>query len=221
MRTFSVPRRHLPVILAATAATAGLAITLSAIVFHYGRPGFQTWADGSRHGAWRAIFNGEGSVGEQDGSILLRPRPARAPAETHAALVVSRATLHDFRLRVRLRTVAQLRRPAPNPWEVAWVVWAYTDVQHFYYLILKPNGWELGKRDPRYPGGQRFLATGAPNFPPGPWYEINIDQTGATSSIRVDEHPLTVHTDTETPYTSGRIGLYSEDAETQFRDLHF
>ena len=40
-------------------------------------------------------------------------------------------------------------------------MWDYTDNNHFSYLALKTNGWELGKRDPAYPGGQRFLATGS------------------------------------------------------------
>jgi len=48
---------------------------------------------------------------------------------------------------------------------VAWVVFRYIDDDHFYHLALKPSGWELGKTDPSYPGGQRFLTTGTlPQF---------------------------------------------------------
>lgn len=59
----------------------------------------------------------------------------------------------------------------PNPWEVGWLLWCFSpDPTHpydpsptsnsnfrFYAVVLKPNGWEVSKQDPAYPGGQRFL----------------------------------------------------------------
>jgi hypothetical protein len=83
------------------------------------------------------------------------PRPATSPEETHAGLIVSTDLHEDVDLRLRMRTVAQLREGEPNPWEVGWAVWAYSDPTHFYYLALKPNGCEIGKADPAYPGNQR------------------------------------------------------------------
>ena len=69
----------------------------------------------------------------------------------------------DIDMTTTLGTVRQVRNGPANPWEVAWLLWHYTDDQHFYSIVLKPNGWELGKEDPAYPGAQRFLATGAPS----------------------------------------------------------
>lgn len=72
----------------------------------------------------------------------------------------------------------------PNPWEVGWLLWCFSpDPTHpydpsptsnsnfrFYALTLKPNGWEVSKQDPAYPGGQRFLksndAKDPRKFPP-------------------------------------------------------
>ena len=31
------------------------------------------------------------------------------------------------------------------------MLWRFLDDNHFYYLVLKPNGWEIGKADPAYP----------------------------------------------------------------------
>jgi hypothetical protein len=42
-------------------------------------------------------------------------------------------------------TERRLRGDRANPWDAAWLVWRYTDDQHFYYLVLKPDGFELGK----------------------------------------------------------------------------
>lgn len=198
----------------------GVAVLLAVVLIPSAGSGpYERWRDGTTHGRWRAVFDGQGMTGTQNGTILLRPRQPLSPGETHASLVVSRDFYHDVDYRVQLRTTTRLRRPTPNPWEVAWAVWSYTDQQHFYYLTLKPNGWELGKRDPAYPGGQRFLRTGQPVFPPGRWYEVSVAQRGATLTVYVNGRRLTVQTDAERPYAAGAVGVYTEDAEADFRSF--
>ncbi|NUW44957.1 family 16 glycoside hydrolase [Nonomuraea rhodomycinica] len=149
----------------------------------------------------------------------LSPRPARSPAETHAALALTTGRYADVRIRVRARTLHQLRRPTPNAWEVAWVVWHYTDDDHFYYLVPKPNGWELGKVTPGYPGNQRYLATGTRSYALGVWHTIEVQQVGDTITAAVDGRRLVRFRDRERPYQGGHIGLYDEDATTCFTDL--
>ncbi|MGH1556012.1 hypothetical protein ACRAWF_42070 [Streptomyces sp. L7] len=100
-----------------------------------------------------------------------------------------------------------------------WLVWAYTDPEHFYYITLKPNGWELGKRDPGYPGGQRFLATGRTKYPVGAWYRVRVQQDAAVLAVAVDGKSLVTFTDSERPYLQGRVGAYTEDASVKFEDL--
>ena len=152
--------------------------------------------------------------------ITLQPARVASPAQTHAALVLSRDTWRDLAAEVRLRTNRQLRWPDPNPWEVGWILWHYTSDQRFYYIALKPNGWELGKADPGYPGDQRFLATAPhPVFPPGRWYTVGVTQRGDGMEVDVDGRPLVRFTDRQDPYRSGQVGLYTEDASVTFQPL--
>jgi len=173
---------------------------------------------------WHIAFDGYGHISARTvgGAVRLTLQPARAesPASTHAALVLSGSRWRDFTAEIRLRTNHQLRRPRPNPWEVGWILWHYTDDQHFYYIIVKPNGWELGKEDPRYPGHQRFLATGtSPAFPLARWYTIRIQQRGEVIRVDVDGHYLVRFVDTRRPYLTGLIGLYVEDASATFQPV--
>lgn len=96
-------------------------------------------------------------------------------------------------------------------------MWHYTDDLHFYALALKPNGWELSKEDPAYPGAQRYLATGSwSRYPAGSTAHAKVVQTGATMRVEVDGRHLTTFTDRERPYSRGRVGLYTEDAAVTF-----
>jgi hypothetical protein len=125
-----------------------------------------------------------------------------------------------------MRTVQQLRTPAPNAWEVAWLVWNFGDNDHLHYFVLKPNGWEIGKRDPRYrvPGrndGQKIIATGeSVRLRIGEWVEFDIRVAGADAEIFLDGRLVTRFRDTDAaPLTGGRVGLYCEDAACQWHDI--
>jgi hypothetical protein len=181
------------------------------------------WVDGSTHGQWYSDYNGYGSVGvDLDGSQVLTesPKVSTSPSETHAALVTSVPSFGDLDLTVRVRTVSQLRLPTPNPWEVGWVLWHYTDDTHFYYIALKPNGWELGKEDPAYPGAQRYLMTGSsPAYAVGTWHTVRVRQVSSSMTVWADGVQIATFTDTERPYSTGTIGLYDEDSLTHFDDV--
>jgi hypothetical protein len=152
--------------------------------------------------------------------LTLQPARATSPAQTHAALVLSHSSWQDLTVEIRVRTNYQLRQPHPNPWEVGWILWHYVDDQHFYYIALKPNGWELGKADPSYPGQQRYLGTEArPAFPPARWYAVRVQQRGDAIQVSVDGHLLVRFVDTQRPYLSGRVGLYVEDASATFQPV--
>ncbi|POX50791.1 calcium-binding protein [Streptomyces sp. Ru72] len=202
----------------ALALTAVAALTLSRCGGD-GTPPPRPWVDGSTHGRWLSVFNGHGTNVGDDHSLSLSPKAAEDPGTTHAGLVVSTASYTDVRYEARMRAVRQLRAVKPNPWEVPWLVWAYTDPGHFYYITLKPNGWELGKRDPAYPGGQRFLATGRTTYPVGDWYDVRVEQRGPVLTVAVGGKPLVTFTDEERPYLRGRVGAYTEDATVRFEGL--
>ncbi|WP_223189721.1 family 16 glycoside hydrolase [Streptomyces sp. TRM68416] len=224
-RLASVPRgrrrRLLTTAALALALTTVLTVTLNQCGAQddHSPPATAAWRDGSTHGRWYSVFNGHGLNTGDDDTLTLSPKPAEDPGTTHAGLVVSTASYGDVRFEARMRTVEQLREPAPNPWEVPWLVWAYTDPEHFYYVTLKPNGWELGKRDPAYPGGQRFLATGHETYEVGNWHSVRVAQRGAELTVEVDGKQLVKFTDTEYPYLQGRVGAYTEDATVEFEGL--
>jgi hypothetical protein len=181
--------------------------------------------DGSTIGVWQFVYNGYGCNGfvASNSNTMLFEQPATSysPDQTHGSLVIGPYISGDFTLQVSAATTRQLRaNGAPNAWEVAWVLWHYTDDWHFYYFVPKPNGWELGKEDPAYPGAQRFLASGSsPTFPIGPWYRTRVVQSGQTIQVFVDDQLITTFTDRQRPYSSGRVGLYNEDAEVYFDNV--
>ena len=181
------------------------------------------WLDGSTHGGWVSTYNGYGLNGTAlDGTQVLTesPQVSSTSGVTHASLVNTTASFGDMDTTVRLRTVQQLRTPTPNAWEVAWVLWHYTDDTHFYYLALKPNGWELGKEDPAYPGAQRYLKTSSsPTYAVGSWHTVRVRQIGNVMTVWADGTQLASFTDNERPYPNGTLGLYNEDSLVHFDDV--
>lgn len=182
----------------------------------------QCYDGGDTIGPWDVIYAGYGCVRTTYHGLLLRPQTSTHEDETHAALVVGPEFSNFLVYKLSLLTIAQLRQNSePNPWEVAWVVWHYTDDDHFYYFIPKPNGWELGKRDPDYPGGQRYLATSSDVlFPIQQWYRVRVVQINNLIRVFVNNQLMVEFLDEEEPYTSGRIGLYDEDARVIFKDIY-
>ena len=186
-----------------------------------------TYADGDVFGDWRVVFAGYGAVtanSRNARSIALAPQSVSSPGATSAALAVSTESFTTPTLRVNatVTTTSQLRENTPaNAWEVAWLVWDYVDNAHFYYAVAKPNGWELGKRDPAYPGGQRFLATGSgPAVGIGETANLRVVRKvqGNTSRIILNVNNSTVanFVDDEGAYTGGSVGAYTEDADVHF-----
>lgn len=190
------------------------------------------WAEGSAQGPWYVNFNGGGQVDvATDVTKVLHQKPTVATNSglTYASLVTSRQVYGDFDVTLRMKTVAQIRTgSAPNAWERAWFVWRFVDNSNFYYLTLKTNGIEVGKRDPVYGGGQRFLPYyQGTNWPVGTWNKVRVRMIGDTFQIWVDDvlqgaqagATDATFTDTERPIMNGGIGLYNEDAEVVFDDV--
>ena len=189
-----------------------------------------TYVDGDVLGDWRVVFAGYGAVtadANNSNRIALAPQPVSSPGATSAALAVSTEsfTAPTLRVEATMATTTQLRVNTPaNAWEVPWLVWDYVDNEHFYYAVAKPNGWELGKRDPAYPGGQRFLATGSE-------IAVAIGETANLSVVRevqdnssriileVNNSTVADFVDDERAYTGGNAGAYTEDADVIFSEV--
>lgn len=182
-----------------------------------GGQGSGDWREGEQRGPWTLVFDGYGEASGDADRVRLGPRVAADHDVTHGALAVDATAPADVRMTGTVTTVEQLREGTPNPWEVGWMLWRYTDPDHFYALAVKPNGWELSKQDPAYPGKQRFLASGdTPVHPTGRGYRVEIVAVGPTMTVRVDDTVLATVTDGERPYLTGGVGLYTEDAVVDF-----
>jgi Domain of Unknown Function (DUF1080) len=222
MRVWKV---HMFLVISLTAAISASVLADTFVEDFSAMPAGVCYPDGSAIGVWRFVYNGYGCNGfvtsNSNTMLFVQPATSTGPTETHGALVLGPSISGDFTLQVSAATTGQLRvNDPPNAWEVGWVLWHYTDDSHFYYFVAKPNGWELGKEDPAYPGAQRFLATGtSPSFPIGAWYRMRVVQSGQTIQVFVNDLLITTFTDRERPYSSGRVGLYSEDAEVYFDNV--
>jgi hypothetical protein len=181
--------------------------------------------DGARIGRWNVVSTGFGCVkaaGEgEERWMHASTRRSALSSETHAVLLTGPSVSAPFSFSAKVMTVEQNRTDAPpNGWEAAWLLWDYTDREHFYYFIAKPDGWELGKHDPAFRGGQRFLIEGKePVFPLRTWSKITISQSGRRIFVRVGSRLVTAFTDVQRPYESGRVGLYGEDCFARFADV--
>ncbi|MDO4260417.1 MAG: hypothetical protein Q4C87_12940 [Actinomycetaceae bacterium] len=172
------------------------------------------------------VYDGYGSVTCAGDAVTMEPKGATVAENTHAALVVPERgkTMTEGKVKATMQTVKQVRQGEPNPWEVAWLLWSYTDPTHFYALVLKPNGWEVSKQDTAYPGAQRFLASGtSPTFEVGSTHsvEVSISHEGGAAifTITVDGKHLATVTDSESPYLQGGPAFYTEDARVVFSEL--
>lgn len=181
----------------------------------------QQWHQGKTYGQWHLAFDGHGAVKGTDDSVTMYPKSAEDLGSTHACLVhTDKKYGNKVDFEITVKTEEQVRKDEPNPWEVGWVLWNYEDNNRFYALALKPNGWELSKQDPAYPGAQRFLASGdEPTFALNQEHRVHVIHEGNTVRFFANGEQLGEFTDEERPYEGGSIGLYTEDARVTFSNL--
>ena len=186
-----------------------------------------TYSDQETFGDWKVAHAGYGKVeiidnGGGNQALQIGPMVRSGETDTSSSMVVSTVQTGDtFTYSGTIATPEQLRQNAPpHAWETAWLVWNYTDNDHYYYFVPRANGWELGKRDPAYKGGQRFMATGSESWPLAEAKDFVISKHGNTVEISINGKVITTFTDDERPYTGGSIGLYTEDARIIADGIH-
>lgn len=204
-------------------------VAVSAATFSDNFSGYANscWNESTTVGNWQDVFNGYGTqcVVTSGAYKHLRQIPQTPTNDTHAALSTAAATFGNGTLTAEFGTNKQLRK-VPNAWERPWLLWHYTDNTHFYYLVLKANGWEVGKEDPAYPGAQQFLGSGSNYTWPvaGSWTHVEVVSVGTTFTVKATDktgvlRTLFIYTDTAanaSQYTIGKIGLYTEDASVDW-----
>ncbi len=173
------------------------------------------------------MWDGYGSVtwDETLKQLYMSPKVSTKKAETHSALVVSNASYKQpFQLSYTMKTTKQLREnDEPNAWEVGWTVFGYKDDGKFKYLILKPNGLELGES--LLNDLQEFLYTSdATQFPINTDYNVvmKVENNVITFSVNGKQYaPYTMFgTGAKDNLTAdGKIGFYTEDAAVQVSNI--
>jgi hypothetical protein len=182
-------------------------------------PALKLWSVENHPSHWHEIFNGYGltSYDPQEG-IILEPKRALKPEETHSALILSKKTeahpLKDFVVTIQAATERQIRTQSANPWEVFWIFFNHNfDTQKHSitnYFIMKPNGIELGKAFERTK--QTILSTKwQPTLLLGKIYAITIIKVGNHVDVLIDGTPALSYSG-ELYDQPGSIGLYTEDA---------
>ena len=161
-------------------------------------PLHKTYVDNDTFGAWKVAFAGYGNAeiidnGGGNQALQLKPMARSGQTETSSTMVVSTVQTGDeFTYSGTIATPEQLRQGAtPNAWETAWLVWNHTDNDHYYYFVARANGWELGKRDPAYSGGQRFMATGSESWPLAEPKNFVVTKSGNTVEISINGKVIT------------------------------
>jgi hypothetical protein len=167
-------------------------------------------------GQWQTWW---GNVGFDAKAVTLSSAVPTSPAETHSALVTSKRRWRDQTLSFTTTTLAQLRaRTTPNVWEVGWAMLRFRDLENYYYFIVKPNGFELGKKHGS--DAQIFLATGdLPRLSVGRAHKVRLQAQGARIRASVDGVEVLDFTDPNPLLSPGSVGLYEEDSHVRFDSL--
>ncbi len=168
-------------------------------------------------GNWSTLYNGYGSVTWDGSGVRFLPKASTSPSETHAVMILSKVAVKDFVVKIKAKTIKQLRTGSlPNAWECFWFVFNYVPSVDGYktanYIVLKPNGIEIGTMDSSV--GQKFLYTGSiPKLVIGQFNEYAIVKSGKTLSIVIDGTVVVQKTFDGLYDQAGVFGLYSEDAD--------
>jgi len=150
--------------------------------------------------------------------VTLASQPPVAADETHSALITTKRTWTDATIGFSTTTLKQLRQTtAPNTWEVGWVLFHFTDLENYYWFMLKTNGFELGKKQGS--DTQQFLVSGdLPAIAVGQQRRIHVKTLGPRIQVFVDGAKLVDYVDPH-PLKAGSVGLYEEDAQVRFNSF--
>lgn len=159
-----------------------------------------------------------GTIAIENNELSLKSQSPTVASETHSALVTSKKTGSNYRFETDVVTSEQLRQNnSPNTWETAWVLFRFQDLTRYYYFILKPNGFELGKKHGS--DEQIFLATGENlKLELNKYYRLKILTQEANIQIFINEIKVIDYTD-PSPILNGSIGLYEEDSLVHFDNV--
>jgi glucose/arabinose dehydrogenase len=186
----------------------------------------------SPNNLWFNVYSAGGIAGvkkdiNQNNLFFLTSNTSSALNQSYSSLVTTTKSFSDFELSADVKTEKQLRQnDPPNPWEVAWIFFRYADDQHNYWLIAKPTGIELAKKDcntcaptqePVY-----LYTNNEPQFEIGDWSNLYIKAVKNHITIAVNGSKVIdyIDNDTSSNLKNGTIGLYANDAAVSFDNIY-
>jgi len=186
----------------------------------------------SPYGKWENVYSGYGATGVESADknlvFFLKPSISKSTDETEAAFVKSTGSFCNYVLDIDVKTVKQLRQNnPPNDWEAAWIFFRYTDTFHYYWFLLLKDGFELGKKDcddckDSYYGQQPLVTGHNISMQLDTWSHWKIIAVGNHIQVYVNGKLIVDYIDDKMnpKQVSGNIGMYSEDANVQYDNIH-
>ncbi|RZA01641.1 MAG: hypothetical protein EOP11_17315 [Proteobacteria bacterium] len=168
--------------------------------------------------SWDLAYAGFGAVEFQaPQTIVLSSRRTNSPQLTHGALVLSKRDFPPggYEVEVEYKLEAQLRSPAPNPWETFWLFTSYQpwpSGKATNYVMVKPNGFEAGKA---WSHEEQSFATTLekPVLLPGQSAKLRVKVMPYGAMHVFFQGRFVAEVPADKLYThGGKLGLYVEDA---------
>lgn len=184
---------------------------------------YQTGTWGSAQ--FTELWNGYGYTNWTNGLLTMSPEVATSPSETHSSFVLSTTRLtQPYHVHAHMTTTAQLRTgSSPNPWEVGWIAFGYTNGK-FKYLILKPDGHGIELGESLGNNGQNFLWTspfGQSSFPINQARDIDLIARNNVLTVNVNGATVLTYkiSSKDMLGLAGKVGFYTEDATVQVSNI--
>jgi len=181
----------------------------------------ETFVEGqnSKNGKWHCDFLGGGFARTDGTGLVISP----AGPDLRSVQVKSTQQWGDAKFTFDVTTEKQVVTTGVQPWMCAWVLLRHLDKWRHYYVAIKLNGIEFGKKDA--PVGlepqsevekyQKILWTSGPSTPIGTKRNISILTKGDRFTIMVDGTIVMDMTDVSS-FKSGSLTPYAEGSQARY-----
>ncbi|MGD0329693.1 MAG: DUF1080 domain-containing protein [Nitrososphaeria archaeon] len=180
----------------------------------------------SSNGLWTCQYAGYGETGvttvNGKNVFFIEPQAPTSPSVGHAGLVATTLNYANFTANVEVNTASQLRQnSAPNPWEVAWVFFRYTNSENFYYVLFANNDLELGKYQGNLTQLYCYTTSSGPTFTLGDWTDYQISAVGNHIQFWLNGTEVINYVDTtmSPQLASGAVVMYDESSLTYWANM--
>jgi hypothetical protein len=184
----------------------------------------ETFIEGqnSKNLKWHSDFLGGGFARTDGTGLIISP----AGPDLRSVQIKSTKQWGDAKFTFDITTERQVVTSGVQPWMSAWCLFRHLDKWRHYYIAVKTNGIEFGKKDA--PVGlepqsevekyQKILWTGSPSTPLGTKRNIVIETKGDNFRITIDG-TMVMNKDDVSSFKSGSFTCYSEGAQSRYQNI--